>query len=416
MTASWRIPLCSLHSLVSQVIFSLLAACSAEGDYEPGCQEEPSAAPGRPVSIAAGSAHSCMVLEGGSLRCWGRNNHGQLGVVSKDDRLLKPTPVAVAAVRAVTLGGSYDGGHTCAVLRSGRALCWGQNNYGQLGTGDNEDRTQPHCLNQFPQVLQVATGMWHSCALVSPQAVRCWGFGGAGQLGDGESGIERPPQLSPVEVNNLPGEGVSALALGAQHSLALSAAGYLRGFGLNLTGQLGTTVQGDTRSVPTDVVFPTGAGLPVLQAAAGYQHSCAVMSDQSLYCFGDNRFGQLGVAVGDRAYAPQRVLGPGQVLAVALGGDHGCALRSGDRAVLCWGRNEWAQAGGLKFGDRADIIATPTQVPGLAGVQQLALGSHHSCALLSDGEVRCWGRGEFGQLGDGTLTLSQPVPQVVVIP
>lgn len=412
MTVSWRTPLRPLRA----VLVLWLGACSARGDYEAGCQEAPPQTPtgGRALAIAAGSAHTCAILEGGELRCWGRNNHGQLGISTGADRLSRPAVVPLAAVRAVSLGGNYDAGQTCAVQENGRVLCWGQNNFGQLGTGDMQDRTRPSCVGQLPPVRSLAMGMWHTCAVLSPSAVHCWGFGSAGQLGNGVSGISTAPQLTPLPVVGLPGEGVDVLALGALHSLMLSTAGFLRAFGLNVAGQLGTTVMGDTRALPADVLFPARAGVPVKQAAAGYQHSCAVLADESLYCFGDNRLGQLGVAVGSQSFAPQLVLEPGQVAAVALGGDHGCALRSGDGAVLCWGRNEWAQAGGPDFGDRSKIVPTPTVVPGLVGVQQLALGSHHSCALLSDGEVRCWGRGEHGQLGDGKLNVAQPVPQIAL--
>jgi alpha-tubulin suppressor-like RCC1 family protein len=213
-------------------------------------------------ALTLGSIHSCALLSGGEVRCWGYNYFGQLGDGTTEDRLTpvrvlqSPGGPALTGVQALALGGH----HSCAELTNGELRCWGYNSNGQLGDGTLTDRPNPVAVLQSPggpplTGLQALTlGGGHSCALVSGGEVRCWGYNAYGQLGDGTL----TDRLTPVPVLQSPGgpplTGVQALALGDWHSCALVNGGEVRCWGNSDNGQLGdgTTTQ---RPNPVPVLF-----------------------------------------------------------------------------------------------------------------------------------------------------------------
>jgi alpha-tubulin suppressor-like RCC1 family protein len=255
-------------------------------------------------------------------------------------------------------------------------------------------------------VQALALGTDHSCALVSGGEVRCWGWNGSGQLGDGT--IDQRPNPVPVQLS--PGvrlTGAQALALGGAHGCALVSGGEVRCWGWNGSGQLGDgTVEQRVNSVPVEL--SPGVPLTGVQALAlGTDHSCAVVKGGGLRCWGNNTNGQLGDGTTAQRQSPVSVeLSPGVPLAgvqaLALGTDHSCVVVSGGE-VHCWGNNAYGQLGDSTTTLRLNPV--PVQLsPGvlLTGAQALALGGNFSCALVSEGEVRCWGYNGAGQLGDGT--------------
>ncbi|HEU4412863.1 MAG TPA: hypothetical protein VFS43_46915 [Polyangiaceae bacterium] len=280
----------------------------------------------------------------------------------------------LTGVQALALGSA----HSCARMGGGEIRCWGLNNAGQLGDGTTISWPTPVAILQAPggppltDVQALALGAWHSCARLSDGDVRCWGHNDFGQLGNGMIATEPPlGALTPVAVLQSPGgpplTGALALALGSAHSCALLGGGDVRCWGYNSSGQLGN---GTTVTQPTPVAVVQAPGGPPLTGAQalalGYGHSCARLSDGDLHCWGHNDFGQLGDGTTTDRLTPVAVL-------QAPGG------------------------------------------PPLTDVQALALGGEHSCALLGGSDVRCWGRNSLGQLGDGT-TINQLTPVVVGLP
>jgi alpha-tubulin suppressor-like RCC1 family protein len=340
------------------------------------------------VQVAAGGVHTCALTSGGGVKCWGLNNNGQLGDGTTAD---KPTPVDVAGlgsgVQAIAAGSS----HTCALTSGGGVKCWGNNEDGQLGDGTTEDKSTPvDVVGLGSGVQAIAAGFLHTCALTTGGGVKCWGFGGFGQLGDGTT----EDKSTPVDVVGL-GSGVQAIAAGRHHTCALTTGGGVKCWGWNGLGQLGDGTTED-KTTPVNVA---GLGSGVQAIAVGGGHTCALTSSGDVKCWGYNANGQLGDGTTAGKSSPVDVAGLGNgVKAIAAGEIHTCALTSGG-GVKCWGDNSVAQ-----LGDGTEVSkSTPVDVAGLgSGVQTIAAGYLHTCALTSGGGVKCWGWNASGQLGDGT--------------
>jgi alpha-tubulin suppressor-like RCC1 family protein len=240
-------------------------------------------------------------------------------------------------------------------------------------------------------VSSVALGGDHTCAVKTDGSLWCWGNNGNGQLGDGY--VHYPYSNTPFQIIS---SGVSSVALGSYHTCAIKQDGSLWCWGYNGYGQLGdgTFVQ---KSTPYPVITPAGA----LSISVGGSHSCAIKTDGSLWCWGFNSSGRLGngESVGS-SYLPSQVLPPmlSDVSFVSLGGEHSCAVKI-DGSLWCWGRNNYGQLGDGTYTNRN----TPFQIIS-SGVSSVALGGDHTCAVKTDGSLWCWGRNNYGQLGDGTYT------------
>ncbi len=358
----------------------VLTACAA---HQPGQSRQLRDA----VRIAAGSTHTCAVTSGGYVKCWGANKHGQLG---DGTRTGKRSPVDVSglmtAVKDVTVGER----HSCAVTATNNLKCWGSNHDYQLGDGTRQDRVTPvEVADIHGDVRAAAAGEQHTCVLTAAGGVKCWGKNQDGQLGDG-SALDKS---KPVDVAGL-STGVTAVVAGANHTCALmTSGGGVRCWGNNQDGQLGdgTTV---SRNTPIEVA---GLGAGITALAAGSQHTCALIDNGTVRCWGQNQRGQLGDGTTTDRVAPVSVadLTSGVTILVA-GGQHSCALLL-NGTMKCWGNNGSGQLGsGSVLLKTTPIIVTVTATPAVA----MTAGRTHTCALLSDNNVRCWGDNEQGQLGE----------------
>lgn len=292
--------------------------------------------------------------------------------------------------------------HTCALTSPGGVKCWGDNSYGQLGDGTQTSRTTPDWVAGLTTgVVAVAAGATHSCAVTEAGAVQCWGDNTKWQIGDGTN-VSRPTPAPVVSLSS----GVVAVAVGEEHSCALSSDGGVRCWGLNKWGQLGSgwsfyNIRDDDHIgyTPSELAGPPNIYIAL---AAGNSHNCAVTRDGAVNCWGSNFHGQLGNGTTSRYYplvVPVSGLQSG-VVAVTAGADHNCAVTS-TGALKCWGSNSSGQLGDGTYTDRF----VPVQVSGLeSGVVAAAAGAGHTCALLINGEARCWGDNINGALGDGTRT------------
>ena len=352
-------------------------------------------------AIAAGGWHTCALVGNGGVKCWGDNQFGQLGQGSTD----RTTPVDVVGLRGGVDAISSGGRHTCVLTSAGGVQCWGANWDGQLGDGTQRERRKPVNvvgLSSGVQAITVSGGaahQWHTCALTGAGGVKCWGDNDNGQLGDGTQTDRRVP----VVVVGLSG-GVQAIAAGGRHTCALTTRGGVKCWGANNRGQLGDRTQTDRR-VPVDVV---GLSSGVQAIAAGGRHTCALTSAGGVKCWGDNGLGQLGggsrlIPFLTNRHRPVDVQGLSSgVQAIAAGARHTCALTTRG-GVKCWGNNG---SGALGAPTRTPYQSTWVDVVGLSsGVQAIATSNYHTCALTNAGGVMCWGSNTRGQLGNGTTTV-----------
>jgi alpha-tubulin suppressor-like RCC1 family protein len=298
----------------------------------------------------------------------------------------------------VGAGGEY----TCVRLPDGTVQCTGRNQFGQHGNGTIDDSSVLEPVSGITTATRVLAGDEYACALLADGTAKCWGLGESGQRGDGSFGTFA---LEPVAVGGL--TGAVALAAGYGHTCAVLADGTMRCWGENREGQLGNGTTADPGTPhPVTVSGITGAGA----FTTGAYHTCAVAADHTVKCWGRNDQGQLGDGTVTRSSTPVQVqtgFGPlSGVTALAGGGAHTCALLA-NGTVRCWGENSEGQLGdGSRLGKPNGITVT-----GISTAIAISAGWEHSCAVLADGTVRCWGANAFGQLGDGTTTRRlTPVP------
>jgi alpha-tubulin suppressor-like RCC1 family protein len=265
-----------------------------------------------------------------------------------------PTPADVAGLMgAAALGAGY---HTCARFPDGSLRCAGWNLYGQCGDATTTTRRTPVDVVEgccaLSEATALTTGYWHNCVVQSVGPPLCWGNNSEGQLGDGTTVNRR----TPVPVTDL--AGATALAAGRAHTCAVIGDGSARCWGQNLSGQLGDgTVMPSRRTTPGSVIGLAG---PVIAIAPGGNHTCAIVAGGSVQCWGGNSFGQIGIGE-TRSYS----------------------------------------------------TTTPVTVTGISNATFLTTKAEHTCALLADGSIRCWGANTRGQIGDGT-TDDAMVPVAVV--
>jgi alpha-tubulin suppressor-like RCC1 family protein len=370
--------------------------------------------------VSAGSFHTCALV-GGFVECWGNNDYGQLGDGTTTQRT---SPVKLASPTNVTQisAGKY---HTCALRSDGTVYCWGQNSAGELGDGTLTDRSSPVQVQASPgvnltDVAQVSSGGRFTCALMNNGTIRCWGYGPFGQMGNGTTGTNNP---TPVQVSGI--TTATQISAGMNHACALLSGGTVDCWGFNRdqqyanSGQLGdgTTVQ--QSSVPVHVLDADGTGTltGVAQIGTGRFHSCARMTSGTVYCWGDNESGELGNGSTTNSSIPVQVTGITTASTISAGAYHSCAVLQ-DGTAQCWGAAAFGQVGD---GTTADASSPVTVIgPGgwgsLTGVATIGAGGgndpdtnnnwEHTCALLVDGTVVCWGYNNNGQLGDGTTTTS----------
>jgi alpha-tubulin suppressor-like RCC1 family protein len=341
---------------------------------------------GEPVTapVSLGWDHSCAIVSGRSVKCWGGNYWSQLGDGTQTDRL---RPVAVSGLSAATAiaAGRY---HTCALVAGGAVKCWGANFDGELGDGTEWSRSTPVTVSGITGATAIAAGAHHTCAIVDGGAVWCWGRNSEGQLGDGTT----TGRLAPVRVSLL--SGATAIAAGQYHTCAIVPSNVAYCWGNNAGGQLGDGTR-TTRLTPVPVIVLGGA----IALAAGEGHTCALVADGTLKCWGWNAFGQLGDGTKTDRLTPVTVSGLAGATAISEGERHTCALVAGG-TVNCWGSNVGGQLGDGTMTDRL----RPKSVSGLTGATAIAAGDDHTCALVPIGSVKCWGDNIYGGLGDGTAT------------
>jgi alpha-tubulin suppressor-like RCC1 family protein len=332
---------------------------------------------------------------------WGENLSGQLGNGSNEQLSDAPVPVsALEFVTSVAAGGS----HSLALLADGHVMAWGGNAYGQLGNGTTNNASTPVEVHGLSDVTAIAAGANHSLALLSNGTMMAWGANEHGQVGDGKvSKEEEPGEQLPVPVTGL--TGVTAIAAGGNHSLALLSNGTVMAWGENEEGELGDGSHADAHS-PVLVKDLSGA----TAVAAGANFSLALTNKETVKAWGSDLNGQLADSeVGeenDESAVPVVAEGLTGVIRIAAGAAHALALLA-NGTVEAWGENH---DGALGDGKLAESQETPVQVIGLTDVRAISAGTEDSLALLDSGSVMSFGANQWGQLGNGTSGGFSDVP------
>jgi alpha-tubulin suppressor-like RCC1 family protein len=349
-----------------------------------------------PTSVDGGNRHSLALMSDGTVRAWGTNDNGALGVGSSVPNSLTPIPVmSLTGVSAISAGD----GHSLVLMSNGTVKGWGQNFFGAVGSGDNVVHYTPVDVFGLTGVSAISAGGFFSVALKTDGTVWSWGSGLYGQIGDGTLDI---PRYSPVRVAGL--TGMTAISAQQNHSLALKSDGTVWAWGLNDSGQLGdgTTTN---RLVPFQVVGLTGK--IVVAVSAGQFHSLALLSDGTVRAWGGNVSGELGNGTQTDSVTPVTVSGLDNVSAIAAGGSFSVALKN-DGTVWSWGSGTYGQLGDGRTTTTNQL--TPVQVKGLNGVGVLdnvsliSAAKDHSLSLRNGATVWGWGRNTDGQIGDNSTT------------
>ncbi len=279
-------------------------------------------------SVSVGYDHTCAIKTDSTLWCWGNNDYGQLGLGFRYGFSSIPKRVTyLPAVAKVSAGNEY----TCASKTDGSLYCWGNNEDGLLGTGEYYSKPTPTYMN-FTGTANIAAGDGSTCVTKTDGSLWCWGHNENGQLGIGDHTNKMHP-------TRLFFSSTAQISLGQNHTCASRTDGSLYCWGSNNRGQLGIGSFTD-KSAPTRVFFSSTAKISL-----GAFHTCASRTDGSLYCWGDNTNGQLGNGYSALQSAPQRVFFS-QAAEVKAGLYHTCASSTyGTGTVFCWGLNNYGQLG-----------------------------------------------------------------------
>ena len=354
---------------------------------------------GNVVQISVGGSHTCALSSSGNVLCWGQSNAGQLGNNATEDSSF-PVQVVGPDAGSDNIGDgvldnivqiSAGGYHVCALNSSGNVLCWGNNNFGQLGDDTANNRGYPAFVvdrdgstTPLSGVVQLSAGVAHTCALTSAETVLCWGHGAFGQLGSSSETFYDEDEGGYV---------------GANRDAPLAV----------LTQQGGSFLSG------------------IAQVASGDQNTCALTLDGHVKCWGTSEGGALGdngVVTADYSWFPVDVVGAdtdnsgsgngslSNIVQITFGYQYACALNALDK-VWCWGHGQYGKLGTGSTGDKnypVSVIVGSGSLSSLSGIVEIVSSYWTTCALSEEGRVLCWGHGGYGVLGyGGTSDQSSPV-------
>ena len=371
-------------------------------DARIGLDSEDSRIPGiaQGTAVRSGDRHTCVLHEDGTITCWGSNDFGQLGIlgisVFFEDSAMPMTVTGITDALQITAGDK----HTCALRREKTVSCWGA--YGsylvaqfieELLETPFAGSPTPSQINDITGAASVASGGDHFCALHEDGAISCWGP-------DDYNSFGYPASLQSDAARRIQDiTDATAITAGKRHTCALHEGGAISCWGSNDFGMLGNEDAAEEFTEYSPVPVKVENINDATAIAAGSLHTCALHEDGTVSCWGQNWYGQLGSGTLRNLVAPEKVAGITDATAIAAGGSHTCALQEGG-VISCWGNNDQGQLG---ISQSLRLSAVPMQAEVAQDAYMLAAGSSHTCALLEEGSITCWGDNTYGQLGEGRL-------------
>ncbi len=367
------------------------------------------------TSVSAGEEFTCGLAQEGRAYCWGSNEVGQLGDGSKMGELVnRPYAAPVAGGHAFAAISAGDV-HVCALTADGQAFCWGYDVNGALG-GPGKRSAVPSAVVTDLRFVAVVAGPQRTCGLTRDGVVYCWGRFSLPSAAPGGR-----PALEPTR---LPGEiQFRAVGLGLSHACGLARDSRVYCWGSNEFGELGVRPTGPRRPAPVPVTFPEGAAESFTSVGASPYDSCAVDEAGRGYCWGRDMFGQLGngrLTSPDEPTPTPTLVAGGHQWRLIRPGDYACGLVVQGEAY-CWGLTSLPQTPGtstaanLCDGPPPRTCSTePLPVAGGLRFRDLSVGGGHSCGVTTDGGIYCWGRNDYGQLGNGSREPSAEPTRVLL--
>ena len=382
---------------------------------------------------------TCVVAHDNTLRCWGKIGDGsyQSGYAA-----IQPVPALVPGANSpfwpaqrsidhnvtaewVAIDGSAL--HSCGITASPvstpieparyNLLCWGEgDNYNLNACYGNCHIPQKPALPLNTHTVEVATGYRHTCSIspvrgqdIDDSSVYCWGRNWNGQLGQGNYYDDRTPDVVPLPQGSVP----VSIASGYSHSCTLLSDGEAMCWGNNDAGQLGTVSLVNESSPASVRVTPVGSS--IAQIVAGGNSTCALLDDGSVSCWGSNWQGILGDGTTTSTWSTSSnvILPTGRTaISIDMHYQSACAILD-DNSLYCWGSNNVGQLGQTATGNSYDsaggrISTLPVEIDLGQGVASVAVGYNHTCAITLAEELFCWGRNNWGQIGIGNFSYSEP--------
>ena len=374
-------------------------------------------------SISSREEYTCALTTNGNVKCWGKGESRQLGNGAANN---SSTPVDVhtsftdsnplSDIAAISAG-SY---HNCALTTNEKVKCWGTGSSGRLGNGADGNSSTPVDVHTsftdsdpLSDIDAISSGGFHTCALTTNGKVKCWGNGGSGRLGNGADGNSPTPvdvHTSSEDTNPL--SGIDAISSGGWHTCALTTNGKVKCWGNGGSGRLGNGAEGKS-STPIDVHTSFTDPDPLSDIAAisaGGYHTCALTTNKKVKCWGNGGSGRLGNGAEDKSSTPIDVhtsfTDPdplSDIAAISAGGYHTCALTT-NKKVKCWGAGSAGKLGNGADDNSltpVDVHTSSTDPDPLSDIAAISVGSYHTCALTTNRNIKCWGAGSSGKLGNG---------------
>ena len=351
------------------------------------------------AALALGPTHACALRSSNTVACWGGSDRSPFGyprdcVENYTGQNLSPGTSGVMQVycaAAMPVPGLthvaalvHGLGHACALTRTGAIRCWGGSGYGELGNRDHGAHASAAPIDVlFPEprdrtkstraVAVAAQGEW-SCAVLDDHSVRCWGSSALGQLGP----IIKNLSATPIAIPGL--TDIADLALGAYHGCARTLTGGARCWGYNGNANLGDGTTDNRRDPITPINLPEIAALSASGDSTG-AHTCALAKDGSVWCWGDNRYGQ-SLPGGPQHISPTRVPKLTGITQVVAGLGATCVLEKG--VPLCWGI--------LPTPLGRSVVAAPATIEGVDRLVEIGMGYQVACGRRDDDTIWCWGQ------------------------
>jgi alpha-tubulin suppressor-like RCC1 family protein/Leucine-rich repeat (LRR) protein len=368
--------------------------------------------------VSAGSTHSLAVLQDGTLWAWGDNTYGELGTGTSDLQALSPVQIGTSSNWVAVSAG---GGHSLGLNANHEVYAWGWNDHGQLGLSDTVNRNTPNKLPTLSNVIAIAAGMSHSMAIDGNGDLWIWGYNYYGQLGSGNT----TDSNIPIKVNGISnGTTIKVIAVaGDNHTLALTDDGKVYAWGNNSNGELGLGYNNpSTKTTPTEITNP---GWNVVALSAGMGHSLALDLAGQVWAWGFNQYGQLGLGNTNNYYTPNKITAINNIHSISAGGWFSLATKADDGTLWSWGNDYFGQLGQGNPLANQTPHSSPVEVLSDRNLQpfssaadqvvQASAGNAHSLALKqnvgnSSDSFWAWGVNGNGRLGVGNLSGDQNRP------